>query len=118
MLVFSDLLETIEEILPNIPEGISVWAMKDSVPQGIISLKEKLSTASDKPIPRSRLLSANLKSTCLYIFTSGTTGTIHCLLTFKSKEMRLQSNITLDQLLPCVILKTTKQLKSGHPIFL
>ncbi|XP_049642695.1 long-chain fatty acid transport protein 6 [Suncus etruscus] len=74
LIVGADLLESIEEVLPNIPEGISVWAMKDSVPQGIISLSEKLSTASDKPLPRSHHLSTNLESPCLYIFTSGTTG--------------------------------------------
>ncbi|XP_007527943.1 long-chain fatty acid transport protein 6 [Erinaceus europaeus] len=74
LIVGEDLLGNIEEILPNLPEGISVWGMKDSVPDGIISLKEKLSTASDKPVPRSRHVTSNLKSVCLYIFTSGTTG--------------------------------------------
>lgn len=45
VVVGADLLETIEEILPSLPEDISVWGMKDSVPRGVISLKEKLSTA-------------------------------------------------------------------------
>ncbi|XP_004609886.2 long-chain fatty acid transport protein 6 [Sorex araneus] len=74
VIVGADLLGTIEEILPDIPEGISVWGMKDLVPKGVISLKEKLSTASDKPVPRSFHVASSLKSPCLYIFTSGTTG--------------------------------------------
>ncbi|XP_010337427.3 long-chain fatty acid transport protein 6 isoform X1 [Saimiri boliviensis] len=74
LVVGADLLGTVEEILPSLPEDISVWGMKDSVPQGIISLKEKLDTSSDEPVPRSHHVVSCLKSTCLYIFTSGTTG--------------------------------------------
>ncbi|XP_037365315.1 long-chain fatty acid transport protein 6 [Talpa occidentalis] len=74
LIVGADLLGTVEEILPNLPEDISVWGMKDSVPKGVISLTEKLTTASDKPVPRSYHVTSNLKSPCLYIFTSGTTG--------------------------------------------
>ncbi|XP_059549698.1 long-chain fatty acid transport protein 6 isoform X2 [Myotis daubentonii] len=74
LVVGADLLEAVEEILPSLPEDISVWAVKDSVPRGIISLKEKLSTASDKPVPRSHHAAWNLKTPSLYIFTSGTTG--------------------------------------------
>ncbi|XP_059862939.1 long-chain fatty acid transport protein 6 isoform X3 [Delphinus delphis] len=70
----SYLLQTIEEILPSLPADISVWAMKESVPQGIISLKEKLSTASDSQVPHSHHAASNLKTPYLYIFTSGTTG--------------------------------------------
>ncbi|XP_003404511.1 long-chain fatty acid transport protein 6 [Loxodonta africana] len=74
LVVGEDLLGTIEEILQSLPEDITVWGMKDSVPQGVISLKEKLSTAPDKPVPRRHHVASNLKSTHLYIFTSGTTG--------------------------------------------
>ncbi|XP_045693941.1 long-chain fatty acid transport protein 6 [Phyllostomus hastatus] len=74
LVVGTDLLEAIEEILPNLPEDISVWAVRDSVPQGISSLTEKLTTASDKPVPSSHRVASNLKSPYLYIFTSGTTG--------------------------------------------
>ncbi|XP_026954434.1 long-chain fatty acid transport protein 6 isoform X5 [Sagmatias obliquidens] len=74
LVVGADLLETIEEILPSLPADISVWAMKESVPQGIISLKEKLSTASDSQVPHSHHAASNLKTPYLYIFTSGTTG--------------------------------------------
>ncbi|KAM5331772.1 long-chain fatty acid transport protein 6 isoform 2-T2 [Glossophaga mutica] len=74
LVVGTDLLEAIEEILPSLPEDISVWGMRDSVPQGIISLTEKLTTASDTPVPLSHCVASNLKSPYLYIFTSGTTG--------------------------------------------
>nr|XP_058916400.1 long-chain fatty acid transport protein 6 isoform X2 [Kogia breviceps] len=74
LVVGADLLGTIEEILPSLPGNISVWAMKESVPQGIISLKEKLSTASDSQVPHSHHVASNLKTPYLYIFTSGTTG--------------------------------------------
>ncbi|XP_016073348.1 PREDICTED: long-chain fatty acid transport protein 6 isoform X2 [Miniopterus natalensis] len=74
LVVGADLLEAVEEILPSLPEDISVWGVRDSVPQGVISLKEKLTTASDKPVPHSHHAVSNLKSPSLYIFTSGTTG--------------------------------------------
>lgn len=74
LVVGGDLLESVEEILPSLPKNVTVWGMKDSVSQGIVSLKEKLSNSSDKPVPRSLHVASSLKSTCLYIFTSGTTG--------------------------------------------
>ncbi|CAD7687940.1 unnamed protein product [Nyctereutes procyonoides] len=74
VVVGADLLGTVEEILPSLPEGITVWGMNDSVPQGVTSLTEKLSMASDKPVPRSHHVASSLKSPHLYIFTSGTTG--------------------------------------------
>ncbi|XP_008839103.1 long-chain fatty acid transport protein 6 [Nannospalax galili] len=74
LVVGGDLLGCIEEILPSLPQNVSVWGMKDSVPEGIVSLKEKLSVSSDEPLPRSHHVASSLRSTCLYIFTSGTTG--------------------------------------------
>uniref|UniRef100_A0A8C5L822 long-chain-fatty-acid--CoA ligase n=1 Tax=Jaculus jaculus TaxID=51337 RepID=A0A8C5L822_JACJA len=74
LVVGGDLLGSVEEILPSLPKEVTIWGMKDSVSQGIISLKEKLSTSSDKPVPRCLHATSSLKSTCLYIFTSGTTG--------------------------------------------
>lgn len=77
ILWFLDLLEAVEEILPSLPEDLSVWAVRDSVPRGVMSLTEKLRTASDKPMPRSHHVASNLKTPSLYIFTSGTTGVTH-----------------------------------------
>ncbi|XP_005380609.1 PREDICTED: long-chain fatty acid transport protein 6 isoform X2 [Chinchilla lanigera] len=74
LVVGADLLGTVEEILASLPKDVSVWGLKDSVPQGIISLKQKLSTSSDEPVPHSHHAVSSLTSTCLYIFTSGTTG--------------------------------------------
>ncbi|XP_057644648.1 long-chain fatty acid transport protein 6 [Chionomys nivalis] len=74
VVVGGDLLGSIEEILPSLPKHIRVWGMKDSVPQGVVSLTEKMSLASDEPVPISHHVASSLKSTCLYIFTSGTTG--------------------------------------------
>ena len=92
ILWLSDLLGTIEEILPSLPGDISVWAMKESVPEGIISLKEKLSTASDSQVPHSHHVASNLKAPYLYIFTSGTTGKIHLFLKLKKNAAYLQSS--------------------------
>lgn len=74
VVVGGDLLGSIEEILPSLPKHIRVWGMKSSVPQGVVSLTEKMSLASDEPVPTSHHVASSLKSTCLYIFTSGTTG--------------------------------------------
>ncbi|CAO2594151.1 Long-chain fatty acid transport protein 6 [Lemmus lemmus] len=74
VVVGGDLLGSIEEILPSLPKHIRVWGVKDSVPQGVVSLTEKMSLASDEPVPTSHHVASSLKSTCLYIFTSGTTG--------------------------------------------
>ncbi|XP_041497388.1 long-chain fatty acid transport protein 6-like [Microtus oregoni] len=74
VVVGGDLLGSIEEILPSLPKHIRVWGMKDSVPQGVVSLTEKMNLASDEPVPTSHHVASSLKSTCLYIFTSGTTG--------------------------------------------
>ncbi|XP_005356189.1 long-chain fatty acid transport protein 6 [Microtus ochrogaster] len=74
VVVGGDLLGSIEEILPSLPKHIRIWGMKDSVPQGVVSLTEKMSLASDEPVPTSHHVASSLKSTCLYIFTSGTTG--------------------------------------------
>lgn len=74
VVVGGDLLGSIEEILPSLPKHIRVWGMKDSVPRGVVSLTAKMSLASDEPVPTSHHVVSSLKSTCLYIFTSGTTG--------------------------------------------
>ncbi|XP_049976845.1 long-chain fatty acid transport protein 6 [Alexandromys fortis] len=74
VVVGGDLLGSIEEILPSLPKHIRVWGMKDSVPTGVVSLTEKMNLASDEPVPTSHHVASSLKSTCLYIFTSGTTG--------------------------------------------
>lgn len=73
--------------------------MKDSVLRGVISLKGKLSTASDKPGPCSHHVTSSLNS-YLYIFTSGTTGMIHFFFKFKKKA------IVVGNILPWVMTWT------------
>ncbi|XP_048787889.1 long-chain fatty acid transport protein 6 [Lagopus muta] len=75
LIVGADLLGTLEEILPNLPKDISVWVMsKDSTFPSVHSLLGKMEAASEDPVPVSRRSVSNLRSTVLYIFTSGTTG--------------------------------------------
>lgn len=93
ILCFLDLLGIVEEILPNIPQNVSVWGMKDSVPQGVISLTQKLSTSSEEPVARSHRVASSLKSTCLYIFTSGTTGMSQFFLRLKKIAMYFRPHV-------------------------
>lgn len=66
-----------EEVLPTLREqGISVYTLSETSPtQGINSLCDKISQASDQPMSRELRANVTIKSTALYIYTSGTTGT-------------------------------------------
>ncbi|XP_041915015.1 long-chain fatty acid transport protein 6 [Alosa alosa] len=76
MVVGADLLDTLEDILPNLQEdSISVWAMKKKTAYpGVNTLMDKMEEASDKPVPAKLRGITCLKTPNLYIFTSGTTG--------------------------------------------
>ncbi|XP_072514886.1 long-chain fatty acid transport protein 6 [Salminus brasiliensis] len=76
LVVGADLLDTLEDILPNLQEdNISVWAMKHEVSHpGVHSLLDKIEQASSEPMPAERRSTTSLKNATLYIFTSGTTG--------------------------------------------
>ncbi|XP_063066611.1 long-chain fatty acid transport protein 6 [Engraulis encrasicolus] len=76
LIVGADLLDTLEDILPNLQEdNITVWAMKKETSYpGVHTLADKLEDASDKPVAAERRAVSSLKSPNLYIFTSGTTG--------------------------------------------
>ncbi|XP_062870690.1 long-chain fatty acid transport protein 6 [Trichomycterus rosablanca] len=75
LVVGADLLDTLEDILPNLQEdGISVWAMKEVSHLGVHCLVDKLEEASCDPLPAELRSATSLKSATLYIFTSGTTG--------------------------------------------
>ncbi|XP_019934607.2 long-chain fatty acid transport protein 2 [Paralichthys olivaceus] len=71
-----ELQDAVEEVLPTLREqGISVYILSDSCRvQGINSLSDKISQASDQPLSRDLRANVNIKSTALYIYTSGTTG--------------------------------------------
>ncbi|NXX98572.1 S27A6 protein, partial [Centropus bengalensis] len=75
LVVGADLLGTLEEILPNLGKDVTVWVMTKSSPSSsVYSLLDKIESAPENPIPDSRRSANNLKSSALYIFTSGTTG--------------------------------------------
>ncbi|XP_054042883.1 long-chain fatty acid transport protein 6 isoform X4 [Rissa tridactyla] len=75
LVVGADLLGTLEEILPNLQKDVSVWIMtKDSTFPSVHTLLDKIEAASEDPVPVNQRSANNLKSTVLYIFTSGTTG--------------------------------------------
>uniref|UniRef100_A0A3Q1IMJ0 long-chain-fatty-acid--CoA ligase n=1 Tax=Anabas testudineus TaxID=64144 RepID=A0A3Q1IMJ0_ANATE len=72
----SELQDAVEEVLPTLREqGISVFILSESCSiQGIDSLSNKISQASDQPLSRDLRANVNIRSTALYIYTSGTTG--------------------------------------------
>uniref|UniRef100_V9KD18 long-chain-fatty-acid--CoA ligase n=1 Tax=Callorhinchus milii TaxID=7868 RepID=V9KD18_CALMI len=76
LVVGADLVNAVEDILPNIQENnISVWVMeKNCTLHGVNTLIDKIEEASEDPVPAPWRSQIHLKSTFLYIFTSGTTG--------------------------------------------
>ncbi|KAL2100228.1 hypothetical protein ACEWY4_004622 [Coilia grayii] len=76
LIVGADLLDTLEDILPNLQEdNISIWAMKTETSYpGVNTLMDKIEEASDKPVAAELRAITSLKAPNLYIFTSGTTG--------------------------------------------
>lgn len=73
---FKDLLGSLEEILPNLQKDIGVWIMtNESTFPSVHTLLDKIEDASEDPVPVNQRSANNLKSSVLYIFTSGTTGT-------------------------------------------
>ncbi|KAJ6656994.1 hypothetical protein lerEdw1_002995 [Lerista edwardsae] len=76
LLVAHDLFSAVEPILPDLEEtGVVVWALgAGPYPPGVVSLRGLLEEASDEPVPAHLSTPGSLSETCLYIFTSGTTG--------------------------------------------
>uniref|UniRef100_A0A7N9AP03 long-chain-fatty-acid--CoA ligase n=1 Tax=Mastacembelus armatus TaxID=205130 RepID=A0A7N9AP03_9TELE len=70
------LQDAIEEVLPTLREqGTSVYLLSESCSiQGIDTLSDKISKASDQPLSSDLRANVNIRSTALYIYTSGTTG--------------------------------------------
>ncbi|XP_045894266.1 hsFATP2a_ACSVL_like domain-containing protein [Micropterus dolomieu] len=71
-----ELQDAVEEVLPTLREqGISVYLLSEACSvQGIKTLSDKISQASDQPLSRDLRANVNIRSTALYIYTSGTTG--------------------------------------------
>ncbi|KAM3824904.1 LOW QUALITY PROTEIN: long-chain fatty acid transport protein 3 [Vipera latastei] len=76
LLAAHELFGAVEPILPSLKEmGVGVWVMgKGPYPPGVISLQDLLEGASEDPLPYELSTPRHLMDTCLYIFTSGTTG--------------------------------------------
>ncbi|NWW86013.1 S27A3 protein, partial [Rhynochetos jubatus] len=71
-----DLFASVEPILPSLREdGIVVWVLGwGPYPPGIVALQELLDAASEELEPEDVWEPQDMNDTCLYIFTSGTTG--------------------------------------------
>uniref|UniRef100_A0A452GFI6 Long-chain-fatty-acid--CoA ligase n=1 Tax=Gopherus agassizii TaxID=38772 RepID=A0A452GFI6_9SAUR len=76
LLVARDLYEAVEPLLPTLQElGIVVWVLgQGPCPPGVTSLQELMEEASEEPVPSDLSTPKDMMDTCLYIFTSGTTG--------------------------------------------
>uniref|UniRef100_A0A8B9SRX8 long-chain-fatty-acid--CoA ligase n=1 Tax=Anas platyrhynchos TaxID=8839 RepID=A0A8B9SRX8_ANAPL len=77
LLVAHDLFPMVEPILPSLQEedGIVVWVLgAGPYPPGVVALQELLDEASEELEPEDVWQPEDMNDTCLYIFTSGTTG--------------------------------------------
>ncbi|XP_067395395.1 long-chain fatty acid transport protein 3 [Emydura macquarii macquarii] len=76
LLVARDLWEAVEAVLPTLQElGIVVWVLGHGpCPPGVTNLQELVEEASEEPVPWDLSTPSSMTDTCLYIFTSGTTG--------------------------------------------
>ncbi|XP_043573996.1 long-chain fatty acid transport protein 6 [Chiloscyllium plagiosum] len=76
LVVGEDLVDVVKDILTNIQDNnISVWVMgKTCTLHGVNTLADKVEEVPGSPVSGTWKSTINLKSTFLYIFTSGTTG--------------------------------------------
>ena len=71
-----EFLESLEPDLPALRAmGLHLWAVgSDTRPAGISDFLAEASAEVDGPVPGYLSAPQNMTDTCLYIFTSGTTG--------------------------------------------
>lgn len=71
-----EFLESLEPDLPALRAmGLHLWAAgSETYPAGISDLLAEVSAEVDAPVPGYLSAPENIMDTCLYIFTSGTTG--------------------------------------------
>ncbi|XP_071273609.1 long-chain fatty acid transport protein 3 [Agelaius tricolor] len=76
LLVADDLFGSVEPLLPSLREdGVAVWVLgAGPYPEGVVALQELLDAASEELQPEEVWEPEDMNDTCLYIFTSGTTG--------------------------------------------
>ena len=72
----SEFQAAIEDVLPALKnEGIRIFYLSNESPtEDAEALLGRIKSSSAEPLPASLRANITLKSTCLYIFTSGTTG--------------------------------------------
>ncbi|NXB82877.1 S27A3 protein, partial [Donacobius atricapilla] len=71
-----ELFGSVEPLLPSLREdGVAVWVLgAGPYPAGVVALQELLDAASEELEPEDVWEPEDMNDTCLYIFTSGTTG--------------------------------------------
>ncbi|NXS12399.1 S27A3 protein, partial [Neodrepanis coruscans] len=71
-----ELFGSVEPLLPSLREdGVAVWVLgRGPYPPGALALQELLDAASEELQPENVWEPRDMNETCLYIFTSGTTG--------------------------------------------
>ncbi|XP_068778054.1 long-chain fatty acid transport protein 3 [Struthio camelus] len=76
LLVAHELFGAVEPILGSLQEeGVAVWVLgAGPYPAGVVALQPLLDEASEELAPEDVWVPEDMNDTCLYIFTSGTTG--------------------------------------------
>ncbi|XP_077567006.1 long-chain fatty acid transport protein 2-like [Stigmatopora nigra] len=76
LLTSAEMQGAVEEVLPALrEEGVTVYVLSETRnTQGVTLLADKISKASEEPLPRELRANVTFRSTALYIYTSGTTG--------------------------------------------
>lgn len=71
-----ELFGSVEPLLPSLREdGVAVWVLgAGPYPPGVVAMQELLDAASEELEPEDVWEPQDMNDTCLYIFTSGTTG--------------------------------------------
>ncbi|NXM37304.1 S27A3 protein, partial [Oxyruncus cristatus] len=71
-----ELFGSVEPLLPALrQDGVAVWVLgRGPYPPGVVALQELLDAASERLEPEDVWEPRDMNETCLYIFTSGTTG--------------------------------------------
>lgn len=112
MVVGADIAGSIEDIYPELMQkSIPLWtADKSSHFKGPHTLADKLESASDAPLPSHLHSASNVLETCLYLFTSGTTGFPKAAIVTHLKILRSMSTFHITGIQPSDIIYITTPL--------
>ena len=106
--------EFLESLEPDLPAlrgmGLHLWAVgSDTRPAGISDFLAEASAEVDGPVPGYLSAPQNMTDTCLYLFTSGTTGEDIHLPESKAKEGRGLGTGTMTSLVPRPLLHSPQR---------